>query len=98
MSKFRGMSPQKAAEIRREKGILTNSKLQQLRVEKGLSQSGLAAISGVPIRAIQSYEHKNRSIELAKLETILDLCIALDCKIQDIIEDKDILAKLRLLK
>lgn len=93
----RGMNPQQAAKIREEKGM-TMTKLQKVRVEKGYSQSQLAAISGVAIRKIQDYEQKHRQIDIAKLETLCDLSIALDCSIEDLIENKELITKLRLTK
>lgn len=93
MSK-RGMKPQRAVKLKAEKG-LEITKLQRLRVAKGLSQNDLAAISGIPIRRIQHYEQLARPIDGARIETLCDLCLALDCKLEDLIESKSIIAKLR---
>lgn len=86
----RGMTPQQAAKLREKMGVKM-TKLQRLRVKKGLSQSELAEISGVPFRRIQYYEQKSRPIEGARLDVICKLCLALDCKIEDIIESKEII-------
>lgn len=93
----RGITPQQAKKIRDEKGI-EETKLEKLRVKKGLSQSSLAAISGVTKRAIQTYEQQSRPIDRARLDTLCRLCLALDCKIEDIIEDKELIEKYRLSK
>lgn len=93
----RGITPQQAKKIREEKGI-EETKLEKLRVKKGLSQSSLSAISGVTIRAIQTYEQQSRPIDRARLDTLCRLCLALDCKIEDIIEDKELIEKYRLTK
>lgn len=91
----KGMTPQKAAKIREKRGI-QDTKLQRLRVKKGLSQSELAALSNVPIRRIQHYEQRVRPIDGARLETLCALCIALDCKIEDILESKETIKLLRM--
>ena len=96
MSK-RGMKPQQAAKIRIKKG-LNSTKLQRLRVAKGLSQSELSAISGIPIRRIQHYEQQVRPIDSARLDTLCDLCLALNCKIEDLLESKQVIEKLRMTK
>lgn len=72
--------------------------LQNLRQKKGLSQSMLSAKSGVKTRAIQGYEQRDRRIEGAKLDTLCRLCFALDCKIDDILDDKELIEKFRLAK
>lgn len=93
----RGITPKQAAKIRAEKG-LEETKLQKLRVKKGLSQKQLAAIAGVTPKAIQCYEQKTRPIEGARLNTLCSICFALDCKIEDILEDKSLIEKFRLAK
>lgn len=93
----RGMKPQQAAKIRAEKGI-TETRLQKLRVKKGLSQMELAVKANMPKRRIQHYEHEAENIDRAKLETLCDLCIALDCKLEDILESKELIEKLRMAK
>ena len=74
------------------------TKLQKLRKERGLSQSQLSAKSGVTKRAIQCYEQKDRLIEGARLSTLCALCFALDCKIEDILDDKALIEKFRMAK
>lgn len=88
----RGMKPEQARQLRSEKG-LKETKLQKKRIEKGLSQNDLENISGVKKRKIQSYEQEDTSIDRARLETLCDLSIALDCKIEDILEDESLVKK-----
>lgn len=95
--KKRGMTPEQAKKIREEKG-LKETKLQVLRTQKGLSQAELAAISGVAKRTVQGYEQDTRSIDNAKLDTLCSLCLALDCKMEDIIEDKELIIRYRKIK
>lgn len=83
----KGITPLQAQKIRETKG-LKDTRLQSLRVLRGLSQSALASKSGVSIRAIQIYEQNARDIDRAKLSTLCKLCNALDCKIPDILESK----------
>lgn len=52
------------------------SRLKKHRLAAGLSQSQLAALSGVPIRSIQQYEQGKKSIERASFETVLQLAQA----------------------
>lgn len=93
----KGITPEQAQKIRKANGI-EETKLQRLRVKKGLSQSNLSVVTAVPIRTIRSYEQKTRPIEGARLDVLCALCIALDCKIEDILEDKTLIEKYRLVK
>lgn len=93
----KGMKPQQAAKIR-EKNGLKPIKLQRLRVAKGLSQSELAAITNIPVRRIQHYEQRVRPIDGARMDTLCDLALALDCKLEDLLEEKTTIAKLRMTK
>lgn len=93
----KGMKPQKAAEIRAEKGLeMTN--LQRLRVAKGLSQSDLSAAAGISVRRIQCYEQGTRPIDGAKIDALCDMALALGCRIEDLLENKGTIAKLRKVK
>lgn len=88
----RGLTVQHAAELREQKS-LTKTKLEILRVSHNWSQSDLATKSGVPKRTIQCYEQRTRPIDGAHLSTLLDLCIALNCAIVDLLEDEEIIQK-----
>lgn len=68
------------------------TRLQDLRVAAGLSQSQLAEKSGLSVRALQAYESKGqggRDFDSARLKTILRVCAALNCSLCDIIEDDE---------
>lgn len=93
----RGISVEVARKIRQSQG-LKETKLQRLRVKRGLSQGELAAASGATQRIIQCYEQESRPIEGAKLETLCNLCIALNCKLEDIIDDKKLVGKIKSVK
>ena len=62
------------------------TKLKQLRQRAGMSQSELAEQSGVPIRTIQQYEQRQKSINKAQAEYLMMLANALHCKAEDLIE------------
>lgn len=73
-----------------------NEKLQNARQKAGMSQSQLAQATGISVRVLQEYEHGRRSISGAKLVTLLKICNALQCKLQDIIDDLDTIEQLDL--
>lgn len=72
-------------------------KLKELRQAGGLSQSQLAEKTGINVRTIQHYEQGSKNFDHARIDTILKVCIALNCKLDDIIENPeyiDLLKKL----
>ena len=73
---------------RREKEGLKMTRLQEARISCGFSQGDLSSKSGVTVRMIQQYEQGKRSIDGARLSTLCALCVALDCNIEDILEDQ----------
>jgi len=93
----KGITVEIAKKIRDDKGI-KETKLQKLRVKKGYSQKQFAAVSGVTVRAIQGYEQRSRPIEGARLDTLCSLCFALDCKIEDILENETLIEKYKICK
>ena len=93
----RGISVEQAKKIREEKGI-EETKLQKARMKKGYSQKTLSVVSGVSQRSIQCYEQRTREIDGARLEALCNLSLALDCKIEDIIESTELIEKFRLTK
>ena len=60
-----------------------NSRLQNTRLAAGLS-----AATGLNVRTLQCYEQGAKDINNAKLATLLKLCLALDCKLGDILTDE----------
>lgn len=70
-------------------------KLQAMREEKGFSQGQLAKRSGIGVRMIQDYEQGKRDLNGAKLKTILRLCAALECKMNDILNDPETIELLK---
>ena len=62
------------------------TKLKKIRQRAGLSQSELAEMSGVPVRTIQQYEQRQKSINKAQAEYLMMLARALHCNAEDLIE------------
>lgn len=85
-----GMTPEKAVEVFQGKH---ESKLKAVRVQKGLSQQGLADAAGEKRRLIQAYEQGERNINNSQIDTLCNLCIALECTIPDILEDEALVEK-----
>ena len=42
-------------------------------------------------RVLQTYEQDDRDIAGAKLKTILKICVALECRLEDIVTDEETL-------
>ena len=60
--------------------------LKQIRLSRGMTQSELAAQSGVSLRMIQLYEQRQNDINKASAQTITDLAHALCCNFYEIME------------
>lgn len=69
--------------------------LQEQRKKAKLSQSELAAVSGVKLRTIQQYENQQRDINNAKLDTLCTLALALNCTLFDLLNDDQLKIKLK---
>lgn len=80
------------------KDVMKMSKLQERRKAAGYSQHQLSVVTGVSLRAIQQYEAGVRDINRARLESMIALCIALNCKISDILEGDELIAKYKIVK
>ena len=60
--------------------------LKFLRKQIGLSQRELADLSGVPVRTIQQYEQRQKSINKAQAEYLVMLAKVLCCEVENLIE------------
>lgn len=67
------------------------NKLKELREEAGISRPKLAELTGVSARTLEGYEQDKKDINGAKLKTILKICKALNCRIEDILDDEETL-------
>lgn len=63
-----------------------STKLKALRVASGLTQLEVATRSGLNLRTYQYYEQGSKPIEGAKLETLIKICLVLNCRLDQIIE------------
>ena len=68
--------------------------LQEVRKQRNLSQRECAGHSGINVRILQFYEQGVRDINGAKLSTLLKLCNALGCRLEDILTDQETLTEL----
>lgn len=60
--------------------------LQRKRKELGLSQKELSQLSGIPLRTIQQYEQKQKNINKAQVEYLIQLSKTLCCEVECLIE------------
>ena len=56
-----------------------DSPLKRMRIKNGLSQSGLAKASGIPVRTIQQYEQGQKDLRKARAEYLIALSRVLGC-------------------
>jgi len=59
--------------------------LKRQRTLTGMTQEQLAHMSGISLRVIRSYEQGKRSLGNAGAQTVMRLCQALSCRIEDIV-------------
>ena len=59
--------------------------LKRLREERGMSQSDLSLVSGVPIRSIRAYEQGSVDLCKAQGDTLYSLAKALGCSTDTLI-------------
>lgn len=64
------------------------TRLALMRVKRGISQRQLGAMTGLGLSSIRGYEHERRNVDNATLSSLIKICLALDCGIVDILEDK----------
>lgn len=67
------------------------TKFKEIRQRSGMTQSQLANKSGLNLRTLQYYEQGAKPLNHARIDTILKLCIELDCEIGEIIEDSNLI-------
>lgn len=65
------------------------SKLKKFRERKGLSQKDLENLTGVSKRVIQNYEQGVRDIDGVSGERLYRFAIALGCRVEDLLENKE---------
>lgn len=65
--------------------------LKTIRESRGITRQQLSKTSGVNIRTIEAYEQEKKDINNAKLESLIKLCTALGCDLEDILTDEYVL-------
>ena len=64
-------------------------KLKEMRQAAGLSQSQLAEKTGINVRTLQHYEQGSKNFDHARIDTILKVCLVLNCKLENLIENQE---------
>lgn len=72
--------------------------MKELRKRAGLTRVQLAEETGINFRTLEAYEQGRKDINGAKLKTLLKLCQALDCELEDLITDSETKELLNLYK
>lgn len=72
-----------------------NQKLKKMRQAAGLSQSQFAEKAEMSIRTLQHYEQGSKDFDHARIDTILRVCLVLNCKLEDIIENQEYLEMIK---
>ena len=67
------------------------NKLQEIRQQNGYTQKELSDKTDISLNMITKYEQQYKDINGAKLRTLLKLCLALNCNLSDILDDKETL-------
>lgn len=62
------------------------TKLKNLRVASGMTQKEFAEKAGANVRMVQHFEQGQKPIDKARLETLLQYALALDCSVADLLE------------
>lgn len=60
--------------------------LKKIRLDKNISQSKLAELSGVNVRLIQDYEQGHKPINNAMVWTVYLLAKALGCTVEELLD------------
>ena len=66
-------------------------KLKEMRQSRGLSQIQLAEKTGLSVGVLRHYEQGSKIFDNARIDTIMKVCIALNCKLEDVIENPEYL-------
>ena len=67
------------------------AKLQDVRIDRQMTQKQLAEQANISFRMLQSYEQGAKQIDNARFETLLKICLALGCKLEEVLEREDLL-------
>lgn len=65
--------------------------LKQTREQSGMSQTDFAEKAGVKLRYLQELEQERRDINKVNLLTLLKICEALNCRLNNILTDRELI-------
>lgn len=65
--------------------------MRNIRLHKNMTQQQLADKSGVSVNVIKALEKNARSTDRAQIDTLVRICYALDCKISQVLLDKELI-------
>ena len=71
------------------------TKLKKMRESRGLMQKEVADMAGIKLRTLQYYEQGVLNFDGCKIDKIFAIALALDCDVEDILEDPKIIATIR---
>lgn len=69
--------------------------LRAFRKKEKLTKTQLSDLTSISMRTIDDYETGKRDINGAKIKTLLKLCKALSCRLEDILTDEETLELLQ---
>ena len=67
--------------------------LQERRLELGLTQQALSEKSGVPVPVIRGFEQGVRNVNRAQIDTLVNLCFALELRLSEVLDDEELQMK-----
>lgn len=65
------------------------TKLKEMRMKAGLSQSQLSDLTGIKLGTLRHYEQGSKNFDHARIDTILKVCLMLNCKFNEIVESEE---------
>lgn len=71
------------------------NRLQELRLERNMSQKEVAKATNIPYSTYVKYETEHLDINGARLLHLIKICLVLDCKLTDILTDADLVRLVR---
>lgn len=71
--------------------------LKEMRKKRGLLIKELSALTGISQGVLLNLDCGAHNINAAKLDTLVKLALALDCKFEDLVTDEELKTKLKLI-
>ena len=68
---------------------IVKTKLQKMRLERNLSRKQLAEKADISEKTLRNLEQGFRDIDAANVTTVICLCNALECRMEEILENKE---------